>query len=265
MLTATQFPYTGPYGKPESSLPSKGPTCEALKRAMGRLGIIEWDDYDQHFNQKLAAALNVWDPGHTGYGEGRWRKIRSARIPAGLPHAGELALDFYAIKLVQDEAGQVAASTDEQKVKQAISRFGYTAIANKANIGYRQFRPGPVSVNPAGRYDSDCSLTVIQAFHYAQSVTGIQVPDPSKQGYSGYGNTDYFEDDHPKIGSPFQVGDLAHFHSSRHVIFCIKPGTVVTAEWCSHGRPEAPELVHLATYSRFPEEYMFTVRPPVVA
>lgn len=261
-LTAAQFPYTGPYGLASSGLKSKGPTAEALKRAMGRLGLMPWNDYDQHYNQPLADALAVWDPGKTGYGEGRWQKIRAARVPAELPHAGELALDAYAVKLVQDEAGTLEPSPEE-KVRAAISAFGYAVIQNERRIHYRQFRPVPVLVNPGGTYASDCSATVIQAFRFAQEVTGIRVPDPSKQGYSGYGNTDFYEDDHPKIGAPYRVGDLAHFHSSRHVIFCIKPGNVVTAEWCSHGHESSPELVHLASYTRFPEEFMFVVRPPL--
>lgn len=263
-LTAQQFPYTGPYGLATSGLKSKGPTAEALKRAMGRLGLMQWNDFDQHYNQTLATALAKWDPGHTGYGEGRWQKIRAQRIPAELPHAGEYALDAYAIKLVQDEAGQLGPS-DEERVRKEIAHFGYTIIGNAARIGYRQFRPGPTYVDPTSRYESDCSLTVIQAFGYARRVTGLNVPDPAKQNWSGYGNTDFYEDDHPRIGSPYRVGDLAHFHSSRHVIFCIKAGNVVTAEWCSHGREASPELVHLASYTRFPEEFMFVVRPPLIA
>ncbi len=264
MLTEQQFPWTGPYGLAGSGLKSKGPTCEALKRAMSRLGFMGWNDFDQHYNAVLAAALEEWDPGKSGYGKGRWEKLRSARVPAGEPHAGEYALDQYARTLVQNEAGRTSESTDEEKVQAAISRFGYSIIQNASRIGYAQFRPVPVTVNPSGTYNSDCSATVIQAFHFARSTTGLPVSDPAKQGWSGYGNTDWYEDDWPKVGSPYRVGDLAHFHSSRHVIFCIKAGSVVTAEWCSHGRQEAPELVKLYTYSRFPEEFMFVVRPKLL-
>lgn len=262
-LTTTQFPYTGPYGLAASGLPSKGPTPEALKRAMSRLGFMPWNDFDQHYNKVLADALAKWDPGNTGYGKGRWEKIRAARIPAGKPHAGEYALDQYARWLVQDEADQHYESTAEARVMAAIAEFGYKAIANERNIHYLQYRPGRIADGPDGVYSSDCSLSVIQAFYYAKQKTGIDVPDPSKQGWTGYGNTDYFEDDWPKVGSPYRVGDLAHFRSARHVIFCIKPGSVSTAEWCSHGRDAGPELLHLDRYVRFPEEFMFVVRPPL--
>lgn len=104
MLTEKQCPWTGPYGLPESGLKSKGPTAKALKRGMGRLGFLAWsENYDEHFNQPLSQALSNWDPGHTGYGKGRWEKIRAARIPAGKPHAGEYALDGVAQDLIQGE------------------------------------------------------------------------------------------------------------------------------------------------------------------
>ncbi len=103
-LTPTQVPPTYPYGLPESGLKSKGPTCVALKRAMSRLGLLPWQEFDEHFNESLSHALAKWDPGHTGYGEGRWEKIRAAKIPKGLAHAGEYALDVTAQKLIQDDA-----------------------------------------------------------------------------------------------------------------------------------------------------------------
>lgn len=103
MLTEKQCPFTGPYGLPESGLKSKGPTAEALKRAMSRLGYLPWVDFDQHFNEPLKDALAKWDPGRAGYGKGRWEKIRNTRVPASRPHGGEYALDGPALKLIQDE------------------------------------------------------------------------------------------------------------------------------------------------------------------
>lgn len=101
-LTAKQYPYTGPYGLKSSGLPHNGPTVESLSIAMWRLGHLAGPT-GQEWTAKLGAALAKWDPGQTGYGPGRWEKIRRARVPKGLPHAGELALDDYAVKLVHDE------------------------------------------------------------------------------------------------------------------------------------------------------------------
>lgn len=103
MLTEKQCPPTYPYGLPTSGLKSKGPTAKALKRAMSRLGYMPWGNFDEHFNQPLVEALAKWDPGKAGYGKGRWEKIRGTRVPAGLPHAGEYALDGPALNMIQDE------------------------------------------------------------------------------------------------------------------------------------------------------------------
>lgn len=103
MLTETQCPWTGPYGLPTSGLRSKGPTAKALKRAMSRLGYMDWGVFDEQFNRVLSNALSHWDPGHSGYGKGRWTKIRSARVPAGLDHAGEYALDAVALDLIRED------------------------------------------------------------------------------------------------------------------------------------------------------------------
>lgn len=103
MLTVTQCPYTGPYGLPSSGLRYEGPTNEALKRMLWRLELFHAPPYDDNFNQDLADALNVWDPGHTGYGKGRWEKARGQRVPKGKPHAGEYALDDVALALIRDD------------------------------------------------------------------------------------------------------------------------------------------------------------------
>lgn len=103
MLSETQCPDTTPYGLPQSGLRSKGPTVVALKRAMSRLGHMDWGVFDEHFNHVLSNALSHWDPGHTGYGKGRWTKIRSARVPKGMDHAGEYALDGVALGLIRQD------------------------------------------------------------------------------------------------------------------------------------------------------------------
>lgn len=107
-LTPEEFPYTGPYARTKPAK-TKGPTAIALKRAMSRMGFLPWTNFSDVFNNVLENALDAWDTGGAnGYAEKRWEKIRSARVPQSLPHAGELALDSVAVALVQDEAGPVA-------------------------------------------------------------------------------------------------------------------------------------------------------------
>lgn len=273
-LTEEQFPFTAPYGLPNGPLKSKGPTAEALKRTVSRLGYHEWADFDQHYSEWLwlvVADLKIkWGlrskskPKDGSYSKLFCEKLRSKRVPPGKPNAGEYAVDFYSRKIVQDEAGFIATNTDLAKVQFRITEFWNIAIANAFIWHYSQHRPGDPTINPAAGGYNDCSLAVIQAHRYAQDKTGILVPDPAKWNYNGYGNTDWYLDDWHKIGAPFRVGDLAHFHSERHVIECIKPGNFDTAVWGSNGSEAAPDRISsLRDYYRFPGEYMFTVRPPL--
>ncbi len=103
MLTEQQCPWTGPYGLPESGLRHEGPTAEALKRFLWRLELFHGPPYDQGFNKPLSDGLARWDPGHTGYGKGRWEKARKQRIPKGKEHAGEYALDAVALQLIRED------------------------------------------------------------------------------------------------------------------------------------------------------------------
>jgi len=274
MLTERQFPWTSPYGLAEGPLKSKGPTAEALKRFFGRIGKLEWRDYDQHYNKELwdlvadlkvnQGILKKSDPRDGSYGKAVWEHIRTRKVPPGKPNSGEYAIDFYSRKIVKDEAGELSGSNDIQKVQFFINEFWRIAIANRGIWHYSQNRPFDSTVDPSRGGYSDCSAMIVQAHRYAQEKSGIEVPDPARWKYGGYGNTDWYEDDWPKIGAPFRVGDLAHFHSSRHVIECIKPGNFDTAHWGSNGSEAAPELLtSLRSYYRFPDEYMFTVRPPL--
>lgn len=105
MLTAEQFPYTGPYGSTRSKFKSKGPTVKALRRMCWRLGLLPATSIaSDEWTNDLTVALSKWDPGRSGYALGRWEKARSTRVPKGLPHAGEYALDTVACALVVVEA-----------------------------------------------------------------------------------------------------------------------------------------------------------------
>lgn len=270
MLTERQFPFTEPYGLASSPLRSKGPTAEALKRFFGRMGHLAWTDYDQHYNKALGNAMSEYKDDHglpndPSYGQLVWSVMRKQKVPKSRPHAGEYAFDFYSRKLVQDEAKIENDSDEEALVMRYIREFWLAAINNEEAWHYDQARKIVVDVNPrAISVRSDCSGTCIQAVRYAGKKAKVAVNDPAKQDFSGWGNTDLFEDDWPKIGAPFRIGDMAHFHSPRHVIMCIKAGTIDTAEWGSNGWEGAPDLVRLRSYERYPDEFMFVVRPQLI-
>jgi hypothetical protein len=267
VLTPQQAPWTERYDLPTSKSKSKGPTADAVKRAMGHLKLLPWGDFNQVWDLELWEIFADWKKSvglpHDGvYGQKAWEKLRAATYKKDGKKL--YALDPYARYLLQNEAGLLAESHDEEKVQAALTEWGNAIIANEPHIHYSQKRPVNVNQNPNVEFSSDCSGTIIQAFAYAKRKTDLRVPDPAKQKYTGYGNTDWYEDDHPKVTAPFRVGDLAHFENSRHVIMCIKAGDHKTAEWVSHGWEGGPSRVKLSTYNRYPRDFLFVVRPPLL-
>lgn len=271
MLTERQFPFTEPYGLASGPLRSLGPTAEACKRFCGRMGLIPWQDYDRHYNKMLGDAMAEFKrkhglPNDPSYGPLVNAKMRTMKVPKGRPNAGEYALDFPARRMVQAEALITSESEQEELVMHFIRQFWIAAINNENAWHYSQNRPVKVDVIPtASSVSSDCSGAIIQAVRYAGKMAKVEINDPAIWDFSGYGNTDLHEDNWPVVHSPYWIGDIAHFHSSRHVIQCIKAGTVDTAQWGSHGQENSPELVgSLRSYYRFPEEFMFVVRPKLL-
>jgi hypothetical protein len=265
-LTIKQCRYTGPYASTNTKYPSKGPTVIALKRALARLGLMEWkgtqftDEWPA--GQALDQAFRTWQlskylPSDGIYGQQAWKVMRYQKVMDGT-HKGDWAFDAYALNLINDEwaEGQVP---DEEDVRLKIVDFCRVAESNEDAWHYRQARPVDVSVDPAASYVwSDCSGYVIQAYHYAKRKTGVLVPDPAIQGWTGYGNTDWYEDDHPKVSDGrFKVGDLAHYNG--HVTLCRKAGGEVTAIWSSHGQEAGPQPVSL----HYRPDLRFVVRPPL--
>ena len=74
---------------------------------------------------------------------------------------------------------------------------------------------------------------MLQAVWHAKVQTGLNVADPAKQNWSGYGNTDLYEDDWPTVTESYQVGDLGHYEG--HVTLCILKGSWNGRRWWSFG------------------------------
>ena len=244
MLTAEQVPFTGMKGSDATKHDSDAPTIEALKRAMVRLGYLSkplseldtrWPAngaFDDAFGRwSLAKGFN---DDHV-YGEGKWEEIRRVTVPPGRAHGGEYALDAYAQDLIRDEHAN-GKPPPLEAVRQKIVVFCEQGLRKPGLWSYAQNRAVKLSVDPWGTatITSDCSGSVIQAFHYAKRITGQPVKDPAKQGWSGYGNTDLYEDDWPKVTSgQYLVGDLGHYQG--HVTLCIKKGSWDSSDWWSFG------------------------------
>lgn len=106
------YPPSNPSGKPASS---DGPDVTAIKRAVSRLGRWPWQAFDDTYSRAFAlgSSGNVRDSGVAGVqrqqgidptgnvGDATYQALRYAKIPAGLPHAGEPAFDDPALELLE--------------------------------------------------------------------------------------------------------------------------------------------------------------------
>jgi len=266
MLTVKECPFTGPYSNAQTKMDSQGPTVEALKRAVSRLGYTTWKgtEFTDRWPKDGAfdKGFRKWQrdeelPADGVYGQQTWKEIRAARVPAGRPNAGDYALDRYARDLIRDE-WKADNVPDEEDVRAAIREFCLRAEGNEDSWHYRQIRPIDPSVEPTQSYVvSDCSGYVIQAYHWARTKTGLAVPDPAKKNYTGYGNTSDDEDGHPRVTGYYNIGTLAHYEG--HVTICRRPGDASTAVFSSHGQEAGPIPVSLFYRS----DLRFVVAPPL--
>jgi hypothetical protein len=244
-----------PSGKPPSS---DGPDVLAIKRALWRGG--RWmgpasrfdDTYSQAFAQ--GSGPNVVESGVAGFqrqsriepdsgqiGDETYQTLRYARIPDGLPNAGEPLFDATAINLLEQAAKPKPPSSSA--IASAIADYCRRTIANEPIWHYRQARPmTTLGVKPeAGGY-SDCSEHATAAYFWAGA------PDPNGRGFDGYGYTGTLVNN-PRVSSPYKVGDLALYGASTgstsHVCTCYGAGDAGSSVWCSHGSEGAPVAVAL--------------------
>jgi hypothetical protein len=267
-LSEKQAPFSEPYalaGNPKG-FRSKGPTAEAVKRALAHLGFLVWDPpYDQHWNVIVDEAAAAWKRKRGIIGQssddGSWGKgAHDIMRTAWYEKSGEQlpAFDEYSQELLQDEAkAHSGGKSPAEKVQAKIVEFCEQGLEHPGGWNYTQNRAVKVSVDPSGNVNSDCSGSVIQAYHYAKRQTDLDVPDPAKQSWSGYGNTSYYEDDHPRVSGSYRVGDLAHYDG--HVCLCIKAGNWDSSDWWSFGS-EPPSRRKLAYRS----DFRYCCRPPLV-
>jgi len=258
-------PFTEAYGLPSTDFKSKGNTALAVKRALAHLGFLEWepDKWDKQWNEKLNTASAEWKRKRglipQGSDDGSWgKKAHDTMRGTNFGKEKKPAFDGESQRLLQEEkkASQPATSK-EDAVRKKITEFCEQAIA-EPDWYYSQNRAVDVSVNPNGPTTSDCSGSTIQAFHYAKRETGLNVQDPAQQGWSGYGNTNYYEDDWPTVGAPYKVGDLAHYDG--HVCCCYQPGDANTSKWFSFGsEPPSSRSLHYRT------DFRKVVRPRLLA
>jgi hypothetical protein len=146
-------PDAAEYGKTPSV---DGLDVEAYKRVISRAGRWPWQPYDQAYSNAFAhgkAGGNVADSGVAGVqrqlhidatgwvGPATFNGFRSIRIPVGLPHAGEPAMDAYAASLI-DEAYRLFGGHEpapkvgirEAALELAIGELGVAEYPHGSNV-----------------------------------------------------------------------------------------------------------------------------------
>lgn len=248
-----------------------GPDVTAYQRTVARAGRWKWgefsDDYTEEFARGVPAHLvenDVLWSGVAGVqgqsrgqvpvsgiiGEKTFNYLRSIRVPKGLAHAGQPAMDAVAVNLIEDAYAKFKQSDGyANDAAAAIADYCRRSIASEPGIHYRQYRPmQSLGDKPENGFHSDCSEHSTAAYYWARQHSGVAVPDPNHDGYSGYGYTGTLVNN-PKVGAPYKVGDLAIYGGStgttEHVCTCYVAGDANTSVWCSHGSEAAPYAVKL--------------------
>lgn len=150
--------------------------------------------------------------------------------------------------------------TEADRIRGAMADFCLRAEARDELWHYTQRRPySGLGEVPERTHYNDCSSYVCLAYFWARTQTGIRIPDPAGYAYKGWGNTWDNLDGHPRVQSPFMVGDLAHYEG--HVTICRKTGAAGDSAWSSFGREAGPEVVGL----HYRSDLLFVCRPPLIA
>jgi hypothetical protein len=271
-LTEQQAPFTEPYALAgnASGFKSKGNTALAVKRALAHLGFLDWEPerWDSHWNERVNEAAAEWKRKRgiipDSSSDGSWgKKAHDTMRSTWFEHvAGDRrdAFDGESQRLLKEEKAaqpKPPSGSAADRVRAKLTEFCERAIA-EPDWYYSQNRAIDIWTKPEGPNTSDCSGSVIQAFWWAAEQTGEDVPDPAIQGWSGYGNTSYYEDDHPKVTSGvYLVGDLAHYDG--HVCLCYREGDANSADWFSFGsEPPSSRKLH------YRSDFRKVVRPPLV-
>lgn len=238
-----------------------GPDVKAYKRGVSRGGRWKWTTFDDTYSNGFAHGTsdNVGDSGiegfqrqmgiePTGYmGTRTYNAMRSARVPTGLPNAGEPLFDPTAVDLLEQALHMFREPSGADKIeeiKRVMQDYMRRSVLNARNWHYNQYRPmRSLGDNPSGSVYSDCSEGATAIYYWAAKETSYDVPDPNGTGYNGYGNTDTLlaHNSGRRVGVPYQIGDLALYYAhGGHVTVCMRPGFSADSRWWSNGSEGGP-------------------------
>ena len=218
-----------------------GPDVEAYKRAVSRLGRWPWPSdpdgapFDESYSNAFAHGKpggNVGDSGLEGVqrqagvakasgalGERTYDILLYARIPNGLAHAGEYAMDDRAIALLQQAAKLFPKDEPEpakpsKSVRETIVDTAMLGNSKAGQIHYTQDYRRMWGVREQVRPDDvppyeDCSSFATWVYWVAGA------PDPNGLGYNGSGYTGTQVNHGRSVGlGGRRPGDLIFYGSS---------------------------------------------------
>lgn len=225
----------------------------AVKRAISRLGLWEWREFDDSYSNAFSKAVAAFQKKNgitaTGYyGKATHQKLIAARVPANLDHAGEYAFDQYSINLYKGHEDL----TDAQKIMVDIWRWWDWLVAHEPAVHYSQNRP----IYPLVRHQSppllptwlDCSGT----FTYVAWLADARAPD-AIFGFNGGGNTESLqssgfriaESEVDKYAKSYYVGCLYGRNAWDTTHICAMKNS---KEVYSHGQEGGPDKYSTAHY-----------------
>jgi hypothetical protein len=132
---------------------SNGPDVEAYKRVVSRAGRWPWQKFDEAYSNGFAHGTsgNVPETGVAGVqrqgklddtgwiGEKTFNLLRSIRIPDGLPHAGEMAMDATAQNLIAEAWTIFGGKATEAPTKDTVRERALEGA--KSWLGYSESPP----------------------------------------------------------------------------------------------------------------------------
>lgn len=144
-----------PPDNPSNPDSADGSDVEAYKRTISRLGRWKWQAFDQAFSNAFSHGKsgNVGESGIEGFqrqmkiqatgniGQETFNALRSAKIPEGLPNAGQYGMDARSVELINaafnrfkgKEPKPEGSNSAQARLKKAQSQLGYAETGDNKN------------------------------------------------------------------------------------------------------------------------------------
>lgn len=212
-----------------------GPDVIAYKRTVSRLGRWPWQKFDATYSNAFAhgkSGGNVRDSGVAGcqrqqnwegsgnVGEKTFNFFRSAKIPAGLPHAGEYGMDAVAQSLLVDAWHEFHGAPDNPAGSAAAARLAKA----KAYLGVKESPSGSNQTEFGAWYGMNgqpwCAIFVT----YADQMGGAATPTFARGTRYAY--------------VPWILQDARNHVNGLFIPDAPKPGDLVIYDWENNKEPD---------------------------